>query len=317
MPSHRPTPSETCWPVPPRISRRAALTYVEIVVALAISAVVCTVAMIAYGTIVNRADLGRSVSEDVVLPSGAMFNFYGSNATTVAVSRAPNFAASAMAESLRERLYADVATATAVFVLARNDRTTSATRPSTLPLATSVDARTLTTPDAFRTQFVTAIPAAAMVFTTYEGATSTTGTSLFVLNTSGNSTSLTVRAIYETDLVATTTPAGVYATVRRYQGGTCTDYFHVFYPDETNSFSPLAAYFQKSALPLTGNATVDRYRNAAERPFYFLWWPDPSRPNLASDLPAEAITSGEPRAGYATMADRTSFFFTVPAFPAL
>lgn len=317
MPRSPRSPSERGRSAARPRARTAALTYVEIVVALAISAVVVTVAVISYGTIVNRDDLGRSVSEDVLLPTGAMFDFYGSNATYVAVSRAPNFAASAMAESLRERLYADVATATAVFVLARNDRTSATTRPSSLPLAASLDARTLTTPDAFRAQLVAAVPSAATVFGSYEGATGTTGVSLFILNTSGNATSATVRAIYETDLVTTTAPAGVYATVRRYQGTICTDYFHVFYPGETNSFSPLAVYFQKSALPLSGNAAIDRYRSAAERPFYFVWWPDPSRPNLASDLPGEAITSGEPRAGYATMADRTAFFFTLPAFPAL
>jgi hypothetical protein len=86
-----------------------------------------------------------------------------------------------------------------------------------------------------------------------------------------------------------------------------------------NNFSPLAVFFEKSSLGASGTNAVDRYRQAEERPFYFVWWPDPSRANLASDYqPPEAQTNdASPRFNTSGMAGATSLFFVLPAFPPL
>lgn len=290
------------------------MTFVELVVALSIGAVILTVSVLSYRAILGGT-IGRSIREDVQMPSGAMAGFYGTNANYVSVSRAPSYSAAAMAESLRERFQQDVSTAVAVFCLGRSDR--SSIRPTTLTMATNFDARTLTTPEMFRSFLGSAVSGASTLFQPFTGVSTNTGLSTFILNTSTNQSQVNVRAIYETDFVTTSSPAGIYASVRRYQGSVCTDYYHVFYPSGSGSFPVQAAYFERDALAFSGVNDLDRNKRALHRPFYFLWWPDPAKPWLASDLPTEVINSSEPRAGYAGMADRTSFFFVVPAFPAL
>ena len=105
--------------------------------------------------------------------------------------------------------------------------------------------------------------------------------------------------------------------MRRYEGTTLTDYYHVFYAGDTNVFRPLAVFFDRAALA-TGSASADTYRHAANRPFYFLWWPDPTVATLADRMPFESFASlYEPRVAYYQMSGKTSFFFVVPAFPAL
>jgi len=96
-----------------------------------------------------------------------------------------------------------------------------------------------------------------------------------------------------------------------------TDYYHVFYPGQANNFSPLAVFFSKASLGSSGTPAIDRYRQAADRPFYFVWWPDPARKNLASGYAPESLTNTNPRWDYSGMAGATSFFFVIPAFPPL
>jgi hypothetical protein len=62
-------------------------------------------------------------------------------------------------------------------------------------------------------------------------------------------------------------------------------------------------------------ATIERFKRAAERPFYFIWWPDPAARHLGPV--ANTFASSDPRQAYNQMAGRTSFMFTTPMFPAL
>jgi len=300
---------------------RKAFTFVEILVALCIGAMVLTVAVIAYSAIGKAGPSRRQVNVQIGLPN--MVNFYGVSGTAVAVSEAPSMGATAMANSMRERLYADVSYATAVYCLARNKGNTL--RPTNLGLATNQHATMIVSPDQFRAIIDTN---ATPVYTNFDsatnlinGATSTTGLTIYILSSQNSATNIDVRAIYESDWVrVTNAPAGTYASVRRYYGESMTDYYHVFYPDKTNNVfqRPVAAFF-------TRNDTTNgdsRYRVAEDRPFYFVWWPDPSWvpypavPSLTSKYPTETNATGV-RADYMQHAGTTSYFFVIPSFPSL
>lgn len=289
--------------------RGRGFTYVELIVALGIGAAIVATAVVAYGTI-TRFGAERRTREDVRLNAGVLASLYGMNGTSVSVNRAPSYSDGAMAEALRNQFWEDVDTATAVYCLARTDPAGNSVRVTNLAMTNSTNARTLSSPEAFRSFLAGVLPASSGTFVPFSGAATNTGTSIYVLNTSTNLSAVNVRSIYEVDLLATTSPAGIYATVRRYQGTNCTGYYHAFYSGATNTGWPLAAYFRKSAIPGTGVAANDAYLRAAERPFYFLWWPDP----MIGRLPP--APGGVPP-DFTRMGGATSFFFVVPAFPAL
>ena len=291
----------------------AGFTFVELVVAMCIAAGVIMVAVLAYGTISKTGPSRRQANVRLTVTNA--INFYNSSNSLIAVSEAPSFAAAAMAESMRERLMRDVGSASAICCLARNKPNIAGFRPTNISLPTNFDVRGMVTPESFRTNL---IDRSGEIYVSYSGATTATNLSIYILGYSGYSTNVLVKAIYETDLVqVTNNPPGVYASVRRYAGVTMTDYYHVFYPGQTNNFSPLAVFFEKESLGTSGSNAVDRYRQAEEKPFYFVWWPDPARENLASRYLPETLTNSSPRFVYSGMAGTTSFFFVIPAFPPL
>ncbi len=297
----------------PGPSGLAGFTFVELVVAMCIAAGVIMVAVLAYGTISRSGPSRRQANVRLTVTNA--INFYNSSNSLIAVSEAPSFASAAMAESMRERLVRDISTASAVCCLARNNPNIPGLRPTNLALPTNFDVRGMVTPENFRTNL---IDRSGEVYVSYSGATTSTNLSIYILGYSGYSTNVLVRAIYETDLVSVTgNPPGVYASVRRYVGTTMTDYYHVFYPGQTNNFSPLAVFFEKESLGTSGTNAVDRYRMAENKPFYLVWWPDPARDNLASGYQPESLTNASPRFVYSGMAGATSFFFVIPAFPPL
>ena len=295
-----------------KLKTSSGFTFVELVVAMVIGAGVIMVAVLAYGAITRNGPSRRQAN--VTLTNAAAY--YGTTNSLIAVSEAPSFASAAMAESMRERLLGDIATASAVCCLGRNKANPSGLRVTNLALPTNFDVRGMVTPENFRTNLIEPLQNA---YVAYTGATTnSTNLSMYILGYSGTSTNVIVKAIYETDLVSlTSNPPGVYASVRRYVGSTMTDYYHVFYPGQANSFGPLAAYFDQASLGASGNTNIDRYRQAAGRPFYFVWWPDPARINLASSSSPESLNNTNPRWDYSGMAGATSFFFVIPAFPPL
>jgi len=305
-------PTARSWHPSPA-PRNAGFSFVELLMAAAILAITVTVAVIAYSTIASggrRAGGGLAVT----LPSGVAVNFYGITNSVVAVSAAPAYGETVRAEGMRNLLDTDLARSVAVFCLARNDIST--VRPSTVTLGVNFDPRTNASPAGFRTLLGTG----ASTFTDYPGsANSLTNTSLFILQASTNSTSAKVLATYEADFVRTTSPVGTYASVRRYEGATLTYYYHVFYEGtNAHNFLPPVAYFERSVAPATSTNAIDRNRQAAGIPFYFLWWPDPAVVRLHETNSAmPSVATNLPRAGYSQMADRTSLFFVIPAYPAL
>ncbi|HEY8899547.1 MAG TPA: hypothetical protein VIM61_03990, partial [Chthoniobacterales bacterium] len=259
----------------------------------------------------------------------ALSTFYGGSATTVNVYFAPSYGRAAQADVVRDQFVTDVQSAVAVFCLGRN-----AVNPfhgAALSLPALIQGTSLDTPDAFRTLLATIVPATASTFVAYRGASLATNASIFILAPAANSGVLSLFAIYDIDLTPTTSPAGTYASVKRYGTVTTTasdgllgltDYYDVFYPappaGTSVPFNPLVVAFERDsrAAIVEGNA-VDRLKIARERPFYFIWWPDPSAHTLESAIAAPPYTSNDPKASYAAMGGRTAFFFAVPMFPAL
>lgn len=313
-----------------RSSSNAGFTAAEMLVATAIAAVVIGAASLAYSTVARGQRQFTSVAT-VRIPTGAQNNFYGVNSTSITSYMAPNFGSVARAESMREKFFADTAQGIAVYCLYRANNTWNTVRPTTI--ASPPSGTVLDTPEAFRTYLATAIPASASIFTSYRNFGTTPNISIFILGYSANAATMPVLAVYDMDFVqatnpnATTTVVGTYAAVRRYVAGALTAYYDVIYPvatGQTESFiPPVVAFERRSRLAVVeGSTTIDRFKVAAEQPFYFIFWPDPAEDTLALPLNAApggtlngTYTATDPRRAYNHMAGRTSFMFTVPMFP--
>jgi len=290
-----------------------AFTFVEILVAVAIFAVTITAGVIAYQSISSQAEWAGGAI-DVTLPSGISANYYGLTNNVISVNQAPSLAEVLRAESMRELLYEDLNASIAAFCLARNGLNSA--RPSSINVGVGFDPRTNMTPAAFRSL----LGANGADFTDYTGAaTNLINTSLFILEATTNAATTRIRAIYEADFSPAVSPVGTYASVRRYVQGTLTTFYHVFYPGtNAQNFLPPVVYFDRSIRPTSGTNDVDRYLQAQNMPFYFLWWPDPSSRRFSQTISTNNQPTGlQPRAGYWQMADRSSYFFVIPALPAL
>jgi hypothetical protein len=88
-----------------------------------------------------------------------------------------------------------------------------------------------------------------------------------------------------------------------------------------DGFTPLWVSFERLArkdLSPPETTDIERFKVAREKPFYFIWWPDPAAKSLGQYRASNtAYTPTDPRRTYNHMAARTSFMFTVPVFPAL
>jgi hypothetical protein len=293
--------------------------------AAAIAVCVLTVAVIAFRAVSQSSNRYGQYTK-IHLPSGALFTLYGLSGTDLQTWVAPNYGRVAQAELLRDNFYEDISHATAVFCLARTGRD-SIVRPTSInidqTLYPNFDARTLGTPDDFRTFLEQNGIAASGFFSGYRGAAGRINLSIFILQPSTSETALSVRAVYELDVIATEgTPSGTYVSVRRYdnyssQNRSPTDYYDIFYPDSSPSDFPVTAvHFELSRRLAPTDNTYDLFKVAPHSPFYFLWWPDPASPVLAYDS-NPTYGSGDPRSAYGQMGSRTSFFLVVPMFPAL
>ncbi|MEZ5383876.1 MAG: hypothetical protein R3F13_00015 [Prosthecobacter sp.] len=314
-------------------------TSVELLLVLALSAVVIGGAVMSYGTLVRSQP---STTSTVVVPLGVqrMQNFYGSSGTTQNVAMAPQYGAVSQAEELREQFVADTLTATAVYCLPRQDINTW--RPSVIAYNPALHDE-LDTPQKFLAHIVTNASAPAGLYDDYRNPGTSTpdrdNASIFILGYSKYAGYLKVNAIYDIDVIrftGTNEPNGIYASVKRYAdslsavnpsilsyvGG-----YEVFFPPSVpdprratewsgDGFTPLFVTFERSArLALRESSSIERFKRAAERPFYFVWWPDPAARHLGPI--ANTLPRTDPRQAYNHMAGRTSLMFTVPMFPAL
>lgn len=300
------------------VSRRSrAFSMVELLVALSIGAGLITTGVLIFQNFTASAKSSGTYLR-VTLGSATLQNFYGLSQTALDVWVAPNYGRRIEADQLRTQFLADVSSASAVFCLGRGSGSLNNQRPVTIPVQTGFDGRALDLPDAFRQQLEVSFPSAAGIFTAYRGASLTPNASIFILQPSDGADELSVLAIYEIDVITTSTPAGTYASVRRYVGDTLTGFYDVFYQSASSlPFTPLVVCFERAArLSVVEGSAVDRLKQAAERPFYFVWWPDPGMPKLMSQS-AASFGSADPRAAYANMNGQSGLFLVVPMFPAL
>jgi hypothetical protein len=324
-----------------RVHQPGGFTSVELLLVLALSAVVIGGAVVSYGTIVRSQP---SVSSIVTVPLGLnrLQNFYGLSTSTLNVAMAPQYGALSQAEELREQFLTDTISATAVFCLPRDSINTW--RPAVIPYNPALHEE-LDTPQKFRVHIITNASVPETLYRDYrnplnDGVPVPQNASIFVLGYSKYPGYLKVNAIYDIDVIrftGATEPNGIYASVKRYADSTTSTTpstlsyiggYDVFFPPSVpnptsaaqwaaDGFSPLFVTFERAtrlALRETP-ATIERFKRASERPFYFIWWPDPSARHLGPL--ANTFASTDPRQAYNQMAGRTSFMFTVPMFPAL
>jgi len=317
----------------------SAFTLIELLVALVLAAALLTVAVMIYQSL-TASDSTRPSFGAVTL-GPAYQTFYGVSGTVVPnVFFAPSYGRAAQAEIVRSEFIDDLQRASAVYCLGRNG--VNSFRAHTISISSSFRGASFDTPDAFRAL----IDPTAATFVSYRGASTATNASIFILSPAdaprpATSTSpeilptLSVRAIYDIDLTPTTSPAGTYVSVKRYGivattessgllGSVPTDYYDVFYPTPkptdgaTIPFNPLIVCFERAARAAAVEGdTIDRFKRAAERPFYFVWWPDPTAHTLEALSASSPYGAADPRAAYFAMGARTAFFLVVPMFPSL
>ncbi|MBE7495844.1 MAG: hypothetical protein HS117_12940 [Verrucomicrobiaceae bacterium] len=321
--------------------QRGGFTSVELLLVLALGAVVIGGAVVSYGSIVRSQP---RVSSFITVPLGStrMQHFYGSSNSTLDTASAPQFGGLSQAEELREQFLADVMSATAVFCLPRDD--SNAYKPSIIAYNPLQHAE-LDTPQKFRAHLVSIGAVTAAQYRDYrnplnDGVSVPQNASIFVLGFSKYAGYLKVLSLYDIDVIRFTgagQPQGFHASVKRYAdpvGSTTPSTltyaggYDVFYPPSvfnasnpaqwaTDGFSPLFVTFERAVrLALTeAPSTIQRFKRAAERSFYLIWWPDPCARHLGPVT--NTLPSSDPRQAYNQNAGRTSFMFTVPMFPAL
>lgn len=321
---------------------RRGFTSIELLLVLALGAVVLGGAVVSYGTLVRNQP---RVASFVTVPLGAqrMQRFYSiSGKSAQDTPQAPHYGSIAEAEKLREQFHADVISSTAVFCLPRDGDNTW--KPSSIPYDPSLHAE-LDTPQAFRDHLVSNVGVSISLYRDYRNPLGTRDTepsenmTIFILGYSKDPAALRVIALYDIDVIRFTgrnEPNGFHASVKRftthpstptsdlaYAGG-----YQVFYGPsvidavsarqwQTDGFTPLFVTFERGSRSALREfpVTIDRFKKAAEQPFYFVWWPDPAARHLGPVT--SALPSTDPRQAYNHMAGRTSYMFTVPMFPAL
>lgn len=325
------------------LRRRFGFSSIELLMVLALSALVLGGMVVSYGTLVRSQPQVASV---VAVPLGStrLVRFYGSNDTKRQnTASAPSYGSLALAEELREQFYHDVLSATAVFCLPRAGDNTW--KPAYIKYNPDTDEE-LDTSQKFREHIIRVAGVPASQYQNYRnpGASSEKdqpNLSVFILGYSSASGYLRVQALYDIDVIRYTggsQPLGFHASVKRYtdpegpppgvdyslifSGG-----YSVFYPPANpaatkdtdmakDGFTPLFVSFERyTRLAVRESTAIDRFKLAAERPFYFIWWPDPAARHLGEQK--NTAPTSTPQQAYNHMAGRTSFMFTVPMFPAL
>lgn len=300
----------------PLQTANSGLTFVELLVTLVVGAGLIAAAVIGFGTVAGAPTRGGRV--DVSINPAAHNALYGVETDFITIGQNPNYFQASQARRMKDRLMSDVAAGAAVFVLGRNQL--GGARPASISVPSAYDFREVTTPGAFRDFLVQDTPAWGTIYAEGQaGPLTTVNASIFVVrgldNITDSANTLHMVAIYEVDFLTTISPAGTYASVRRYgtDAEVPTDYYHVFYPGDANTdnpFRPLGVFFERASPQLP----ADLFRVAPNAAFSFVWWPDPLVSHL-SGRPVLTGTAGTPRAQYANMAQRTSLFFVLPAFP--
>lgn len=299
-------------------------TFVEMLVAISLSAVFLGAASLVLASIsVNSKRLSSVVT--VTIGNTSKQAFYGQSGDTVGAYSAPNFGRAAFADEFRELIREDAASASFVHCLHRALPNT--VRPEFLrypagdPGSTATPPR-LDTPEAFRAFLAQAVPTSAGIYNVpvrNVAPANRPNTTLFVVGPAEDPGYLRVRAVFEIDYLATTSPAGTYASVRRYRNGALTHYYDVFFEagDGPLPVPSFVAFENTSRLAVIEGTPIDRFKVAARDPFYLVWLPDPSvNPHKVPDTSGSAPNSS-PLSAYEHVGARSSLCLVLPMFPGL
>ena len=305
----------------PRHQVSGGFTFVEMLVAMSLSAMFIGTAAMVLAAITQNAK-NFSTVHSIELGTATCENFYSLSKSSVNTSAAPNLGRLGLVHEMRDQFYDDVSLSEGVYCLARAGLNT--VRPEWLEWPYSDPAASkpvLDTPEAFRNFLATAEPTSAAIFTAYRNVPPATApnTTIFLTGPTDQADYLKVVAVYEIDFVTSTSPAGIYASVRRYKNGTLTHYYDIFYDDkgEAPLIPSMAAFESRSRLAKTEGDAIDRYKLGRSGPFYLIWLPDPSINPLGTPTVAIPTDTTDPRQDYAQHAGKTGFMLTVPMFPSL
>ncbi len=336
------------WPRRLRIAPRGTVrqstgghgfTLIEALAALSISALAFSAASLVFQSITSNNKRLSSVVTVTFPDNTVLTNLYDLPQSSINVYATPNYGRMARSDELRGRFYEDVERASAIFCLGRNKLNT--VRPSPHPdEAINFPAGTpmLDTPEAFRQHLIAMIPDAGLIFENapayFNVAGDASSGTIFMFRQNNDESLLNTLAIYEIDLIVPSSPAGTYVSVRRYAPDQAvaslpmrlTNYYDCFYGQVDNEvlFRPLFVSFERrSRLSIVEDDDIaaernwaDRFKVAENRPFYFMWWPDPGASSMRVDELPAALPASNPVSEYAWMGGRTSYMFVFPMFPA-
>tara|TARA_R110000850_G_scaffold185992_6_gene311919 strand:+ start:1174 stop:2109 length:936 start_codon:yes stop_codon:yes gene_type:complete len=301
-----------------------AWTFVEMLVAISLSAIFMGAASLVLGSItVNSRRLTSVVEVDI--GESNKLNFYGQTGSMVHVYSAPNFGKAAFAQEMRDLMLDDASRSSSIFCLPRQLNNTI--RPEFLRyVAGDVDATTprprLDSPEAFRSFLGGLEPLSTSIYDSVirnVPAASRPNTSIYMLAPDSDPSYIRILAVYEIDLTPGTNVSGDYASVRRYKNGALTNYYDVFYENGSgDAFRPGFVTFESSARnAVTEGQAIDRFKVSDGNPFYLVWLPDPAINPYKVTAGAPTDPTSSPRRAYEHMAGKSSFLVALPMFPNL
>ena len=296
-------------------------TFVEMLVAISLSAIFLgTAALSMYAVSQNAKHFSTMTTVPIGEPQKS--NFYGISGDTIRTPACPNLGRIPLAHEMRDRFLGDVAMSEGVYCLARSE--VNPVRPESLAWpypAGSPDRPTLDTNEAFREFLATVEPSTAGIFVAARNLppADAPNTSIFLIGASNLADTLSVQAVYEIDYVPSATPAGTYASVRRYKSNTLTHYYDVFYQEgpEAALLPTFVAFESETRNFLDEGDAIDRFKVAPRGPFYLLWWPDPTMNPFTTPSVSGSSDPTEPLSAYGHLAGKTAFTLAVPVFPTL
>jgi prepilin-type N-terminal cleavage/methylation domain-containing protein len=337
---------------PVKHARQRGFSLTELVVVAGLAAVVFSTAALAFRTITVHQKRSTAYQEVDVGPAISKA-FYDNPTGKLDVYTTPNYGMTARAEIMRGEFWNDVAHASAIYCLPRpritvtlnssitdKERGVNYLHPLTIDVTPAsgvapFSGTSLDHPNAFRglLQAVSPVDSASNPFpftNTYRGvpAANDVNGSIYIMQMSSNENTLNVRAVYDIDLLDVADPnQSTYASVKRFVGTTLTHFYDVLFSgpgaDQTPpNFGPVFACFERSVRRAYPEASgiadqANAFKRAADRPFYYIWWPDPATPRLAGIPTTTAYTADDARSYYSKHENQTTWLFTVPMFPAL
>ncbi|HQZ27952.1 MAG TPA: prepilin-type N-terminal cleavage/methylation domain-containing protein [Verrucomicrobiales bacterium] len=302
--------------------RNSGWTFVEMLVAISLSAVFMGAAALVFSAITTNSKRLTTVM-DLNIGSANKANFYSQSGDTVLVYQAPNYGKAAYVQDFRDLLLEDASYSSSIYCLPRSVINT--VRPEFLTydagvVGTATNRPRLDTPEAFRQFLATVEPTSAAIYDSSirnVPATAKPNTSIYFLAPETDPGYIRVRAVYEIDFVTPTNLTGTYVSVRRYKNGALTHYYDIYYAAGAgDAFQPgFVAFERKGRLAVDEGSAIDRFKVSNGSPFYLIWLPDPAINPYSLPAWTAADPATSPRAAYEKMTGKTSFLISLPLFP--